>query len=399
MDRYVLIFAKTKHEKTPYDQWLKDTKITPIILTSKDFLPGYEHLPYVCSFENYDYNRLVEKVAFEICQTFNIVAIFARAEADIMRAAHLREYFRIPGQNIESALAYRNKVIMKNHLLHSRVILPEFSLIDSAVSILDFIHKHDYPVVIKPCMESGSFGTVIIKCEDDLNDFLAAGIKGELEIEKFIPGEMYHIDGLMIDGEIRFIHPFKYVNDCLSFRNDDFVGSYSLSFEDEHYLPLMQSALEVVYTLPSPEHMAFHCELWVTPSKEIVFCEIASRTGGGMISSMINQGMKLNLDYEWFRAEIGHSTEEIQVKFAACGSINIPPQKGILVELPESVPSFVKETQITGQLGQEYSGGVKSGLFLAGYVVDGATQKDIFNNILAVGDWFKQSTKWEMRTV
>lgn len=99
--------------------------------------------------------------------------------------------------------------------------------------------------------------------------------------EGFIDGVMYHVDGLFVDGRIRFIQPFKYINDCLSYREDMFIGNVPLEKDDSTYHLLVETTKQIIANMPATENFAFHCELWLTAENEIICCEIASRTGGG----------------------------------------------------------------------------------------------------------------------
>lgn len=396
-NQYVLIFAKTVYAKTPYDEWLSDTGIEPIILTSDELAVGYKHMPYVYAFSNYDHNGLIEKKAFEIARHYNLIAIFARAEADIIRAAQLRELLNLRGQKIASALAYRNKVIMKDFLGNAGVFLPNYQRLDSAYTAIQFIEKYGYPVVIKPYSESGSLGINIVRNEEELNSYLAQKKSGNMEIETFIDGKMYHIDGLIIDREIVFIHPSQYINDCLSFRENKYSGTCTLSLSDPMYKPLVEATRIVLMSLPSPEHMAFHAELWKRNDGQLVFCEIASRTGGAVISNIISHSFGINLDKEWLYAECGLPRTFGTPFYKPGGGVLIPPLNGILEHLPIGhEPDCVREAQYCGVVGQRFQGGVKSGLFLAGYVVDGRTETEVIENISVVASWFSNEAKWQL---
>jgi phosphoribosylaminoimidazole carboxylase (NCAIR synthetase) len=46
------------------------------------------------------------------------------------------------GQTIESALRYRDKVIMKEVLLEAGIRVPVFSAVESAQDIIEFYEKH-----------------------------------------------------------------------------------------------------------------------------------------------------------------------------------------------------------------------------------------------------------------
>jgi biotin carboxylase len=393
--RHVLIFAKTPHGKTPYDRWLAGAGIEPIILTTEQYAAGYGHLPQVHAFGDYDTNQLVERTALRLARSHRVEAIFARAEADVLRAAQLRELLGLPGQKTASALAFRDKVVMKNHLAGGRVEVPRYRQLDSAYTAVQFIEEHGYPVVIKPVSESGSLGAAIIRDETDLDVYLARPWRGTSQIETFVDGPMYHIDGLVIADRVAFIHPFQYLNDCLAFRQNEWVASVPLSTSDPSYERLVQATRDILAQLPTAPNTAFHAELWITPDDRLVFCEIASRTGGGMIAPTVKYSFGIDLDKEWLYAECGLPTTFDGHQYRPAGGLNIPPAHGVLEHLPVGgEPDCVREVNMAGAQGHEYHGGVKSGLFLAGYVVAGKSEDDVATNMASVADWFAQNTRW-----
>jgi biotin carboxylase len=391
----VLVFAKTPYDKTPYDQWLAGSGIEPVILTTREYAPGYAHLPHVHAFDDYDTNQLVDKTALQLARSHQVDAVFARAEADVVRAAQLRELLGLPGQHTASALAFRDKVLMKDHLAGGPVEIPAYSEMDSVYTALRFIEQHGYPVVIKPVSESGSLGATIIGDETDLDSYLSHPWRGRSQIEKFVQGPMFHIDGLVIDGEVAFIHPFRYLNDCLAFRNNDWLAHLPLAPDDPLYERLVSATRSVLAQLPTPRNTTFHTELWLTPDDRVVFCEIASRTGGGMVSSTVRYCFGIDLDKEWLYAECGLPTTFGTPEYRPGGGLLIPPSRGLLEHLPVGdEPDCVREVSMAGSSGQVYQGGVKSGLYLAGYVVAGDTEDDVAANMETVATWFNEQARW-----
>lgn len=402
MKKYILILVKTSYTKTPYDKWLLKSDVEPILIVSSEYAKEYEHMENVYSFDKYTDDNLVEKKVIEIGEKFNLVGLFARAESDIIRAAKLREMLNLSGQKMESALAFRNKVIMKDYLKNSNITLPNYSHIASPATVLDFSKKHGFPIVIKPVSESGSTGVSILNNENELNYYLESNSfasYADMEVEEFIEGQMYHIDGLLINGEIVFIQPYKYINDCLEYRQNNYLGGRTISPDEKIYQDLINSVKEIITTLPSPKNMAFHTEIWEKKNGELVFCEIASRTGGATIGLSIEYGFNFNIDKIWFLVECGLYNSFIEpVKYKPSGWIVIPPLNGILLDMPlETISNnCIEKSQYCGEIGERYNGGVKSGLFLAGYAISGKTEKEVENNILQTANWFSENSKWDL---
>ena len=219
-----------------------------------------------------------------------------------------------------------------------------------------------------------------------------------MEIEEYIDGDMYHIDGLIVNGEIVCIQPFKYINTCLSFLQDEYAGSCTLSPTNPLFTRLVNSTISVIETLPKSKNMTFHAELWVTKNNDIVFCEIASRTGGGMISFIFKHAFKIDLDKEWFISECGIQSD-LKFDYRPSSCVSIPPFNAVLKHLPiNEEPNYIIASHYCGQANRRYYGGVKSGLFLAGYVVDGNNENEAQNKALEAVKWYYENSVWEMVT-
>jgi hypothetical protein len=80
---------------------------------------------------------------------------------------------------------------------------------------------------------------------------------------------MYHIDGLIVNGEIVCIQPFKYINTCLSFLKNEYAGSCTISPNNSLYSKLIDKTLLVIEKLPKSKNMTFHAEFWVTQNSDI----------------------------------------------------------------------------------------------------------------------------------
>ncbi|EQC2551386.1 ATP-grasp domain-containing protein [Enterobacter sichuanensis] len=376
-NKIVLILAKTEYNRTPYDVWLQGTGITPVLITSSKFYGGYvSHIKDCYCLDDYDNDDdSLYKLSEKIYQTKPFDYVFCRAEVDVIRAAEIRSRYQITGQVPESAVCYRDKYLMKEQLSGSKIRMARFHKADSEEDILSFLADNRFPVVIKPRLASGSAGVAVIKSRNELNIYLKNSFNPAtgMLIEEYIDGEMYHVDGLVVGKELKFIQPFKYINDCLSYRENLYIGNIPVGIDSCLYSRLTETTRDIISRMPVTENFAFHCELWVTKQDNIVFCEIASRTGGGMISFLIEAMSGFNIDRAWLLAECHINTVQYPVYqdyFLRFGCVCIPPANGKLISLPMEYPPEVRRTHLTGKVGEIYDGGEKSGLYLIGHVVE-----------------------------
>lgn len=186
---------------------------------------------------------------------------------------------------------------MKQELKKANISVPEFAAVDSVIDIILFIEKHGYPVVIKPRRGYGSVNTTLIMSEKDLKQFLETLeiSLNNFEIEKYIDGEMYHIDGLFYNRKLQFLWPSKYVNTVMNFKKNTFIAGYSLDPKNKLVSRLQQFVTDALVALNGPKTYPFHAEVWHTKDDKLVFCEVACRTGGGGIPNQIKELFGIDL--------------------------------------------------------------------------------------------------------
>ncbi len=398
MEKYILILVKNEYSKTPYDKWLLETNIVPIIFVSDKFSKEYAHVKNVYIFKDYEKNVMVKEDALKLAKSLNIIGVFSRAESDLIRASEIRELLNLPGQNRVSARAYRNKVIMKNYLINSDINIPIYKKVESSKCLVAFAEENGFPFVVKPQEESGSTGVAIINNDAELDDYISKTKLTDLEVEEFIEGKMFHIDGLVVNNEIVFVQPFQYINDCLAYRENNYIGGCMLSPKKELSKKLIIEVEKIIKKLPTPNNMAFHTEIWGRDNGELVFCEIASRTGGATISSSIEYSFDFNIDEAWLLAEcqISNFTSKSN-NYKPSGWLAIPPLDGVLKKLPINKKTYIKNSHYSGEEGKRYFGGVKSGLFLAGYAISGENEEMVQDNIHDTAEWFRTEAIWEIK--
>ncbi len=230
--------------------------------------------------------------------------------------------------------------------------VPVFAVVDYVTDLLSFIEKHGFPCVIKPRSGHSSIGAAVLKDHNSLTRYLLslADTKTEcdralsLDIERFVSGSMYHIDGLVIHGQVKVIWPSRYVNACVGFDSNPYLASISLSPPHpirkrlQHFIARIIAALIPDTTPPSASadsksaavaaptatgdnsagggsatgscgvsygptlwnthkpSFSFHAEAWHDPQTDLItLCEIASRTGGADVCDQFRELMGVHL--------------------------------------------------------------------------------------------------------
>lgn len=397
----ILIMNKIAYSKSPYDVWLQDLNEDLLVLTTPERAKECTNYRIVEAFDHYETNAGIEIRALELFEIFNFRAIIVTSEFDLLRAARLRELLGIKGQSLESAVAFRDKTVMKEHIRKAGLSVPHFAKIDSSIDLYQFIQQHGYPVVVKPVDGLGSRNTAVLSNRNDLMDYLKNGLASNLEVETFIEGEMYHIDGLVLNGELVHCWPSKYTNGCLAFKDGMVNGSYFLDVANPLTPRLIKFTTQVLEALPTPENTSFHAEVFHTPDDELIFCEIACRTGGGLIREAIQQGFGFDINKVVAQAQCGL---DVKVPFSAGGQgpqrssgwLLIPPKRGILRKIPtERYADWVTKTEISAKPNQEFRGAFSSVDTIARFLVEGESEVQVRNRIQELADWFEHSVVWE----
>lgn len=241
----------------------------------------------VIPLKNYLNSAELEIFAFQAFHQYGYNYIIATHEIDILRAARLRTLFQLPGQQYPSALFFRKKTAMKQFLNNHHVTgIPAFQAVEYAADLLDFMQKKSFPFIIKPDMGTGSEGikifndaTEVVRFINETNLF-QANCPVDLQVEEFIEGQMYHINGFILNGKIINCWPCVYPRQSIEMTRGNAASSYLLSSGNPLVKRLNDFAKEILQTLPTPLHTPFHLEVFHTPKDEIIFCEIASRIGG-----------------------------------------------------------------------------------------------------------------------
>lgn len=300
-------------------------------------------------------NGLMESIALEWHERYRIDVIYTKQEDLILRASFLRDKFGLStGLDSKLALVYRDKALMKTKARLGGFQVPEFRKIKSPIDILDFVHDHGFPVIIKPILGQASSGITLLHNKDQLDQYLESEFftfindkimdyTGNLMIEEFISSKMVHVNGFAKNGIIEYFWPFYYHSTNLDFTMGKSYGNIYIPESDPLYKILLETAQKLLNILGTPENLVFHGELFettdhLTGKTSFKLCEIAARRPGGSIGILIDQvlGGKNTFPELEFRLNNGLSPKKglNQTPNFTCADLIVPLQIGKLVSIP-----------------------------------------------------------------
>jgi hypothetical protein len=400
----ILILNKRSLHGYPYHAWLRDDPRPKVLLTARqiheeyredlaEFAPFYAHIE---QFDAYNVNGDIELRALELHERFGFEQVLANFEFDLSRAARLREQLGLPGQTLPSATAFRDKVLMKDLCRARGLAVGDYRRVRTATDILEFVAAHGYPVVVKPANGGASLDTHVLRGDEELRALLGGGLVPRFDfvpnliVERFVEGEMYHVDGLVVAGEIALVWPSRYINNTLSFKDDVALGSLTLDPGTPLTERLRAFTRAVLAALPTPPTTTFHAEVFHTPQDELVLCEVASRTGGAKVAAALELAFGVDINEAWYRVLCGLPAKRPAAQpERAVGWHLIFPRPGELRAAPAAclLPGVVAYA-LLAQPGQRLAAAYHSTDTLASFVVEGADAAEVRARIASAERWF-----------
>jgi biotin carboxylase len=353
---------------------------------------------------NYHDSSYIIAMAAQIYEKAPYDQIIAPDEMDILRAATLRSRFSLAGQSYESALAFHDKIIMKQIIAQSGLKVPSFNQVKCFEEIENFLKYYGYPAVLKPARSTGCHGIVVLKNPQDFEQLRDSKHLFQDEerflIEGFIDGKVYHVNGLVLESKVSCCWPSVYSQSPLDMVQGLPASSILLSQDNPLTPQLILYAKKILAALPTPAQTAFHLELFITKdSKDPIFCEIASRVGGKGINLSWKTSFGIDLKAIFLRMQFGLSSSLKMPRQPSIlsGEVWFPKTAGKLKSLGMDCPfSWVKEYQIYVKPGDLLSDSQNISAVIGGSpLVLGQSEKELESRIEEFSDWFRKSLQYE----
>ena len=233
--------------------------------------------------------------------------IVALDEFDLETAATLREHLRIPGMGLTTMRYFRDKLAMRMRALDRHVRVPDFVPVVNHRDIQYYFDHVPGPWVLKPRQEASAIGIKKIHAGQELWPILEqlGDKQSNYLLERFVPGDVYHVDSVVSENELVFSNVSKYGKPPMNVAQG---GGIFTTFtvergsEDDYALRAMNrdliAALGLLRGVSHAEFIRAHVD------GHFYFLECAARVGGAYINEMVEAATGINLWREWARIEI-----------------------------------------------------------------------------------------------
>jgi biotin carboxylase len=147
-----------------------------------------------------------------LARTKKIDRIVALDEYDMETAATLREHLRVPGMGLTTMRYFRDKLAMRMRALDRGVRVPDFVSVFNHADVRYYLEHVPGPWVLKPRQEASAIGIKKIHNANDLWPVLEqlGDKQSSYLLEKFVPGEVFHVDSVVSENEVVFANVSKY---------------------------------------------------------------------------------------------------------------------------------------------------------------------------------------------
>ena len=242
-----------------------------------------------------------------LARTHKFDRIVALDEFDMETASTLREHLRIPGMGLTTMRYFRDKLAMRMRALDRGVRVPDFVPVFNHNDVRYYLENVRGPWVLKPRQEASAIGIKKIYNSDELWTILEqlGDKRSTYLLEKFVPGEVYHVDSVVSENDVVFANVSKYGKPPMHVAQGGGVfTTFTVPRGSDADTGLRTINRELIAALGLMRGVAHTEFIQAHEDGHFYFLECAARVGGAYISEMVEAATDINLWREWARIEI-----------------------------------------------------------------------------------------------
>jgi biotin carboxylase len=256
--------------------------------------------------ENLTLQQMIHAVAY-MARTVRIDRIVALDEYDKESAAELREHMRSPGMGATTLRYFRDKLAMRERAQEGGILVPPFCPVLNYDVLRGFMARVAPPWVLKPRSEASAIGICKIERTDDLWPLLdRLGDRQSYHLlEKFVPGEVFHVDSVISEGKVVFSDIHQYGRPPMQISHGGGIFATRTikrtSVEAKKLQSIQRKLQKALGLVRGVAHTEF---IRAEADGQFYFLETSARVGGAYISDLVEAASGINLWREWARVEI-----------------------------------------------------------------------------------------------
>ena len=249
---------------------------------------------------------LIHAVSYA-ARTRHIDRVVALDEFDMENVAALREHLRLPGIGLTTIRYFRDKLAMRAQAREDGILVPEFIHILNYDDLREFMGRVPGPWLLKPRSQASGIGMKKIQSAEELWPWLdqLGDRQSEYLLEQFIPGSVFHVDGVVSERAVLFAEAHTYGAPPLDVSHQGGVfTTRTMARDSADTLALKEIHRKLIQRLGLVRGVTHAEFLKARSDNRVYFLEVAARVGGAYISNMVETATGINLWREWARLEV-----------------------------------------------------------------------------------------------
>ncbi len=241
-----------------------------------------------------------------LMRNHKVDAIVALDDFDVEKATYLRENLRIDGMGQTTGRYFRDKLAMRMRAKSCGISNPKFCSLFNDHEVNDFADSVPAPWVLKPRSEASASGIIKVYDKESLWGHITelGNNRFKYLVEQFRPGDVYHVDSLILDGKIQFVVSSRYLATPMEIsQGGGIFRSANVPYDSDDDKALKKINAEVIKGF-GLKHGAAHSEyIKCKEDGKFYFLETSSRVGGAHLAEMVEAASGINLWAEWAAIE------------------------------------------------------------------------------------------------
>lgn len=248
----------------------------------------------------------IVKAVTHLARGEKIDRIVALDEFDMETAATLREHLRIPGMGLTTMRYFRDKLAMRMRALDRHIRVPDFVPVVNHGDIQYYLDHVPGPWVLKPRQEASAIGIKKITAQTELWPLLdqLGDKQSTYLLEKFVPGDVYHVDSVVSENEVLFSNVSKYGKPPMNVAHGGVFTTFTVERGGDEEAALEKINRELLAALGLLRGVSHAEFIRAHEDGQFYFLECAARVGGAYINEMVEAASDINLWREWARIEV-----------------------------------------------------------------------------------------------